>query len=64
MTSRMKRNWLAAVVVAATYAGQHVFTQTAAAPAGPVTAAQYERWKTDLSNWGRWGKDDQIGRSI
>ena len=27
----------------------------------PVTAAQYERWKTELSNWGRWGKDDQIG---
>ena len=26
-----------------------------------VTGAQYERWKTDLSNWGRWGKDDQIG---
>jgi kynurenine formamidase len=26
-----------------------------------VTAAQYERWKKDLSNWGRWGKDDQIG---
>src|SRR5688572_33487392 len=30
-------------------------------PAGRVTAAQYERWKTELSNWGRWGKDDQIG---
>src|ERR1700752_460305 len=26
-----------------------------------VTGAQYERWKTELSNWGRWGKDDQIG---
>lgn len=26
-----------------------------------VTEAQYERWKKDLSNWGRWGKDDQIG---
>ena len=21
-----------------------------------VTAAQYERWKTELSNWGRWGR--------
>ena len=30
------------------------------APA-PVTAAQDQRWKTELSNWGRWGKDDQIG---
>ncbi|PWU02924.1 MAG: cyclase [Terriglobia bacterium] len=26
-----------------------------------VTAAQYEQWKKDLSNWGRWGKDDEIG---
>src|SRR5262245_65050389 len=26
-----------------------------------VTAAQYEQWKKDLSNWGRWGKDDKIG---
>jgi kynurenine formamidase len=26
-----------------------------------ITAAEYERWKTDLSNWGRWGKDDEIG---
>jgi hypothetical protein len=23
--------------------------------------AEYERWKTELSNWGRWGKDDQLG---
>src|SRR5207344_3417363 len=27
----------------------------------PVTAAQYDQWKRDLSNWGRWGTDDQIG---
>ena len=26
-----------------------------------VSRAQFERWKTELSNWGRWGKDDQIG---
>jgi kynurenine formamidase len=26
-----------------------------------VNPAEYERWKKDLSNWGRWGKDDQIG---
>lgn len=26
-----------------------------------VTRSQFERWKTELSNWGRWGKDDQIG---
>jgi kynurenine formamidase len=26
-----------------------------------VAKAEYDRWKTELSNWGRWGKDDQIG---
>jgi kynurenine formamidase len=26
-----------------------------------VSKEQYERWKKDLSNWGRWGKDDEIG---
>ena len=26
-----------------------------------VTKEQYEQWKKDVSNWGRWGKDDQIG---
>jgi kynurenine formamidase len=58
MTARTK--WAAAaIVVAAAYAGQGVSSQSALAT--PVTAAQYERWKTELSNWGRWGKDDQIG---
>src|SRR5205085_914806 len=26
-----------------------------------VSKAEYEKWKTELSNWGRWGKDDQVG---
>src|SRR5207302_1968409 len=26
-----------------------------------VSEAEYERWKKELSNWGRWGKDDEIG---
>jgi len=26
-----------------------------------VSQAQFDKWKTDLSNWGRWGKDDQKG---
>jgi len=26
-----------------------------------VTQAQYDRWQTELSNWGRWGKDDELG---
>jgi kynurenine formamidase len=26
-----------------------------------VTQAQYTRWQRELSNWGRWGKDDEMG---
>jgi kynurenine formamidase len=26
-----------------------------------VTSAQYEQWKLELSNWGRWGEDGEIG---
>src|SRR5206468_7261120 len=26
-----------------------------------VTPQQFEQWKKDLNNWGRWGKDDEIG---
>ena len=32
------------------------------APApGKVTPQQFEQWKKDLNNWGRWGKDDEVG---
>lgn len=26
-----------------------------------IAAAEYERWQKALSNWGRWGKDDEMG---
>ena len=26
-----------------------------------VSQAEYLRWQTDLSNWGRWGKEDELG---
>ena len=29
--------------------------------AEPVSQAQFDRWMTELSNWGRWGEDDQLG---
>ncbi len=32
-----------------------------AEPAQEVTREQFETWMTDLSNWGRWGADDQLG---
>lgn len=36
----------------------HSFAQE---PADEVTRAQYDTWMTELSNWGRWGADDQLG---
>jgi kynurenine formamidase len=27
----------------------------------PVNKDQVDRWMTELSNWGRWGKDDRLG---
>jgi kynurenine formamidase len=27
----------------------------------PVTGAQVDRWMKEANNWGRWGKDDQLG---
>jgi len=38
---------------------QQLSAQTA--PARTISAAEYEGWKKSLSNWGRWGKDDEIG---
>ena len=26
-----------------------------------VSQTQYDAWLTDLSNWGRWGEDDEMG---
>ncbi len=34
---------------------------TPAPSARPVTAAEFDRMMTELSNWGRWGKADQMG---
>ena len=30
-------------------------------PGAEVTKEQFETWMTELSNWGRWGEDDQLG---
>ena len=35
--------------------------QGSTAAAAPVDRATFERWIQELSNWGRWGKDDQKG---
>jgi len=30
-------------------------------PTDEVTKEQFDTWMTELSNWGRWGDDDQLG---
>lgn len=45
----------------AVLSGSAAWTQSPGASPTPVTDAQYARWTTELSNWGRWGADDQIG---
>ena len=52
---------IAAVAIAAALPGTVGSAQSAAGSAPAVSKAEYERWKTELSNWGRWGKDDQLG---
>lgn len=29
--------------------------------AAPVSRADFDRWIVEISNWGRWGKDDELG---
>jgi len=55
---------IARVVVAVVGVGWllPVWSGTQAQASRPVLSkAQFERWKTELSNWGRWGKDDELG---
>src|SRR3982751_493807 len=58
----MKRTLVAgAVILACGLAPSAQQTRTAETARPEVTTAQVERWMTELSNWGRWGKDDQLG---
>src|SRR5438093_10421652 len=56
-TRRESLTWIAGSVAAASAPGH------AAEPRYPrdLTKADIDRWMTELSNWGRWGKDDQAG---
>jgi kynurenine formamidase len=60
------RLWVVAAVISVTVGalGPTVESQGVAAGGSPrplVTQADYDRWRTDLSNWGRWGRDDELG---
>lgn len=51
-----RRFWVAAAAACLAFASAQ-----AADTAHSVTQAQFDKWKKDLSNWGRWGKDDEKG---
>jgi kynurenine formamidase len=55
------RSVAATVLFAGVLFGQPVPPRAQAPATHTVTDAEYARWKKDLSNWGRWGKDDEIG---
>lgn len=74
MGARMKKMWTgglvaaaAAIVVGAVYAQQAKPQPASGGAASPAknttrtTKAELERWMKEHSNWGRWGKDDQLG---
>jgi kynurenine formamidase len=62
-----KRVGVAAVVTTlavATFVSTGIRAQQAQAPkpsVNKVTEAQLDKWMQELSNWGRWGKDDVLG---
>src|SRR5258706_15308388 len=57
--SRAVSIFVCSLGIAAALAGDAASQGSSSRPL--VTEAQYEAWQTELSNWGRWGKDDQLG---
>ena len=62
----MKTWWTGAVVVGAlavalAMAGQPPASAQDTSEPPLVSQAQFDRWLTELSNWGRWGPDDELG---
>jgi kynurenine formamidase len=51
---------IVAVVMSLATVADHPSAQSSSS-SHAVTMEQYERWKKELTNWGRWGQDDEIG---
>ena len=62
MTHRVARvsTVILAGVIVAVALPRYALTQESPAPR-LVTASEYGRWQVELSNWGRWGADDELG---
>jgi len=50
-----------AILIAALVGAQFTLAEEAEQQGGLITAATIDRWAEELSNWGRWGEDDQLG---
>ena len=61
MTTRVGRTRMAIVGVATVGSGCLLQDRGAAGRMREVTKADVERWKLELTNWGRWGRDDERG---
>src|ERR1051325_10315947 len=57
----MRRRLTVAALLMGVVVSAYGVVSRAQADPHAVSGEQYERWKKELSNWGRWGKDDQIG---
>jgi kynurenine formamidase len=49
------------VAIAAALVGQGDAASQATSSRPLVSQARYDAWLKELSNWGRWGKDDELG---
>ena len=61
MTGPKRLFWSVALSAVACTSGRAPLAQEPDSSAPVVSAAQYARWQTELSNWGRWGPDDELG---
>jgi kynurenine formamidase len=53
---------IASTLIACAFGAVHrTYSQANSAASRQLTKADIDRWMTELSNWGRWGKDDQLG---
>jgi kynurenine formamidase len=53
----MLRCWIVMLIAGMLLGGSWLGAQ----PSHKMTRADVDRWMSELSNWGRWGKDDQLG---
>ena len=61
MSISTRIGWSAAVAILVSALVPATSAQQPASSAPLVSAEQYERWQTELSNWGRWGPNDELG---